>query len=198
MRKILILMVLLSSIVLSQSTKVIPISKTKFVYIDKEGVRTDVDMTGKDFILVSMREENSDGRFYAVDRDGTVWLSSGITSGINNFTPSGVWSVLRKKRYHMSRAYPDEDGINNMDYSIFFTNRGHAIHKGSMTGMSHGCIHVHKRIIPSLFNWSWIGMPVITTRRSYMPYAKKDLKRIYHQVIKVKRRADHSRRTFHR
>ncbi len=192
------MMVLLSGILFAQTSSVAPISKTRFLHIDKEGVRKNVDMTGKDFILISMREENSDGRFYAVDKDGTVWLSSGITSGVDNFTPSGVWSVLRKKRYHMSSAYPDEDGINNMDYSLFFTNRGHAIHKGSMTGMSHGCIHVHKRIIPSLFNWSWLGMPVITTRHSYMPYAKSDLKKIYRQVIKVKRRADHSRRTFHR
>ena len=192
------LFITLSTLLIGQSSSLIPISKTKFLHIDKNGERHNVDMTGKDFILISMREENSDGRFYAVDRDGTVWLSSGITSGIDNFTPSGVWSILRKKRYHMSNAYPDEDGINNMDYSLFFTNRGHAIHKGSMTGMSHGCIHVHKRIIPSLFNWSWLGMPVITTRKSYMPYAKGDLKKIYRQVIKVKRRADHSRKTFHR
>ena len=198
MKYFLVLLITFVTNISAQPTKVIPISKTKFIYIDRDGNREKVDMTGKDFILVSVREKNSDGRFYAVDRDGTVWLSSGITSGIDQFTPSGIWKVLRKHRYHMSGAYPDEDGINNMNYSIFFTNKGHAIHQGSMTGMSHGCIHVHKRIIPSLFNWSWLGMPVLTTRRSYMPYAKKDRKRIYKQVIKVKRRADHSRRTFHR
>jgi hypothetical protein len=194
----LVLIAIYSTILSAQATKVIPISKTKFIYIDKDGNREKVDMTGKDFILVSVREKNSDGRFYAVDRDGTVWLSSGITSGIDQFTPSGIWKVLRKDRYHMSKAYPDEDGINNMDYSLFFTNKGHAIHQGSMTGMSHGCIHVHKRVIPTLFNWAWIGIPVITTRESYMNFAKRDLKRIYRQVVKSTRRADHSRKTFKR
>jgi len=157
-----------------------------------------VDMKGKAFILISVREKNSDGRFYAVDEDGTVWLSSAVTSGIDMFTPSGIFKVLRKHRYHMSSAYPDEDGINNMDYSLFFTQAGHAIHQGSMTGMSHGCIHVHKKVIPSLFNWAWIGMPVLTTRHSYMNYAQSDLKRIYRKVKKIKRRADHSRTTFKR
>jgi lipoprotein-anchoring transpeptidase ErfK/SrfK len=194
----LVLIAIYTTILSAQPTKVIPISKTKFIYIDKDGNREKVDMTGKDFILVSVREKNSDGRFYAVDRDATVWLSSGITSGIDQFTPSGIWKVLRKHRYHMSKAYPDEDGINNMDYSLFFTNKGHAIHQGSMTGMSHGCIHVHKRVIPTLFNWAWIGIPVITTRESYMKFAKRDLKRIYRQVVKVRRRADHSQKTFKR
>jgi len=198
LRYFLVLLLIFGLNLSAQPTRVIPISKTKFIYIDKDGNRERVDMTGKDFILISVRERNSDGRFYAVDRDSTVWLSSGITSGIDQFTPSGIWKVLRKERYHMSKAYPDEDGINNMDYSLFFTNKGHAIHQGSMTGMSHGCIHVHKRVIPTLFNWAWVGIPVITTRESYMKFATRDLKRIYRQVIKRKRRADHSRKTFKR
>jgi len=199
MKYLLFLVLVFNNVVLfAEHSRVIPISKTRFIYINKSGEESKVDMTGKDFILVSLREKNSDGRFYAVDRDGTVWLSSGITSGIDKFTPSGVWKVLRKERYHMSKAYPDEDGINNMDYSLFFTNKGHAIHQGSMTGMSHGCIHVHKRVMPTLFNWAWVGIPVLTTRESYMKFAKRDLKKIYRKVVKRRRRADHTLQTFKR
>ena len=54
---------MLSTLLMGQSSSLIPISKTKFLHIDKNGERHNVDMTGKDFILISMREENSDGRF---------------------------------------------------------------------------------------------------------------------------------------
>jgi lipoprotein-anchoring transpeptidase ErfK/SrfK len=176
-----IIVLLLSIVSLNaEDNELIPISKTEFVYINNNGDEKTVDMTGKDFILISVREAGSDGRFYAVDRDATVWLSDGVTSGLEmEFTPSGLWTVQSKKRYHMSSKYPDEDGINNMDYSIFFTKWGHALHQGSMTGMSHGCIHVDPNAIPALFKWTKVGMPVLVTRSSYMNYAKGDLMKIY-------------------
>jgi len=72
---------LLSSFLFAQDRELIPYSKTDFSFISKAGVEKDIDMTGKDFIFISVREEDSDGRFYAVDKDGTVWLSGGISSG---------------------------------------------------------------------------------------------------------------------
>jgi len=72
---------LFTTLLFAQNREVIPATKTEFIYINKQGVEHEIDMTGKDFILVSVREEDSDGRFYAVDRDGTVWLSGGISSG---------------------------------------------------------------------------------------------------------------------
>ena len=85
------------TLLFAENRELIPLSKTEFIYIDKQGYEQDVDLTGKDFILVSVREEDSDGRFYAVDRDGTVWLSGGISSGEEiEFTPSGKWKILWK------------------------------------------------------------------------------------------------------
>jgi hypothetical protein len=180
MKKIIILLMVFTMTLLAQDRELIPLSKTTFLYIDKSGVEHFVDMTGKDFILVSVREENSDGRFYAVDRDGTVWLSGGISSGEEvGHTPSGVWKVLSKKRYYTSKKYPEPDGSNNMNYSLFFTPWGHALHEGSINYTSHGCIHVDKRDIPTLFKWAWVGMPVLITRHRYMHFARPDLKRIY-------------------
>ncbi len=161
--------------------ELIPTDKTVFELFDLEtdDVKT-IDLTGKDFILVSVREKGSDGRFYAVDRDGTVWWSGPVTSGAPEFrSPSGVFPIIQKKRYHMSNAYPDESGINNMDYMMKFTRFGHALHKGSVDWMSHGCIHISPKDVPVIYKWSKYGMPVVITRHTYMPFAKEDLRKIY-------------------
>ena len=180
MKNIIMILFLLPLFLSAQPRELIPISKTEFLYINKKGEEKEIDMTGKDFILVSVREEDSDGRFYAVDRDGTAWLSGGISSGLESkYTPSGVWHVLYKKRYYTSKKYPEEDGSNNMDYSIFFTKWGHALHEGHIDYMSHGCIHVKTEDIRRLFKWAHKGMPVLVTRHRYMDYVRPDLKRIY-------------------
>jgi lipoprotein-anchoring transpeptidase ErfK/SrfK len=161
--------------------ELIPLTKTSFLIVSlKNGRERTVDLTGKDFILVSVRETGSDGRFYAVDRDGTVWWSGPVTSGVPQFrSPSGVFPILEKRRYHMSRDYPDESGINNMDFMMKFTKWGHALHKGSVAWMSHGCIHLDPRDVPVIYRWSRCGMPVVVTRHTYMPFAREDLHRIY-------------------
>ena len=160
-------------------TETIPLSKTVFKQI-KNGQEKIVDLTGKNFILVSVREAGSDGRFYAVDQDGTVWWSGPVTSGAPEFrSPSGIFTIFQKKRYHMSTLWPDESGVNNMDYMMKFTKGGHALHKGSVNWMSHGCIHIDPKDVPVIYKWSNYKTKVVITRHSYMPFAKEDLLRIY-------------------
>ena len=171
MRKILLSLLLLSSILFSG--EVIPLNITKF-----ETDQQITDLRGQEFIVVSVRERGSDGRFYAVDRDGVVWWSGASASGADDFkTPSGIYREKNKKRYHMSSKYPSSDGVNNMDWSIFFTNQGHALHQGSTDWMSHGCIHIDPKEIQTLFHWAHTGTKIIITRKSYMPFARKDLLR---------------------
>ena len=79
----------------------------------------------------------------------------------------------------MSTAYPDPSGINNMDYMMKFTRKGHALHKGSVDWMSHGCIHVDPKDVVALYNWTDFSTKVVVTRHSYMPFAQKDLRKIY-------------------
>ncbi len=162
-----------------KGTETMPISKTVFKQIkdDKEEI---VDLTDKNFILVSVRENGSDGRFYAVDKDGTVWWSGPVTSGAPEFrSPSGIFTIFQKKRYHMSTEWPDENGVNNMDYMMKFTKNGHALHKGSVDWMSHGCIHIDPKDVPVIYKWSNYRTKVVITRHSYMRFAKDDLRRIY-------------------
>ncbi len=160
-------------------TETMPIAKTVFKLIKDDSEKI-VDLTGKDFIVVSVRERGSDGRFYAVDRDGTVWWSGPVTSGAPEFrSPSGIFPIIQKKRYHMSTLWPDDSGVNNMDYMMKFTNAGHALHKGSVDWMSHGCIHIDPKDVPVIYNWSTFKTKVVITRHSYMPFAKEDLSKIY-------------------
>ena len=160
-------------------TETMPIAKTVFKLIKDDSEKI-VDLTGKDFIVVSVRERGSDGRFYAVDRDGTVWWSGPVTSGAPEFrSPSGIFTIFQKKRYHMSTLWPDESGVNNMDYMMKYTQGGHALHKGSVDWMSHGCIHIDPKDVPVIYNWSTYKTKVVITRHTYMPFAKEDLRKIY-------------------
>jgi len=190
MKYLIIFIFMFATFLFARDSELIPYSKTEFSTISQEGMEEDIDMTGKDFIFISVREEDSDGRFYAVDKDGTVWLSGGISSGEEvEFTPSGKWKVLYKKRFYTSKAYPEEDGSNNMDYSIFFTKWGHAIHKGSINDTSHGCIHVQEHDIRRLFKWAKPGMPVLVSRHRYIHFARPDLQRIYLKEKKYRRKS---------
>jgi len=160
-------------------TETMPIDKTVFKQITDDSEKI-VDLTGKDFIVVSVRERGSDGRFYAVDRDGTVWWSGPVTSGAPEFrSPSGIFTIFQKKRYHMSTVYPDESGVNNMDYMMKYTRFGHALHKGSVDWMSHGCIHIDPKDVPVIYHWSNYQTKVVITRHTYMPFAREDLLKIY-------------------
>ncbi|WP_457607333.1 L,D-transpeptidase [Nitratifractor sp.] len=157
-------------------SRVIPLSKTKFAVMDGKGGEKIVDLKGQDFIVVSLREKDADGASYAIDRDGVVWWAASISSGAKGHeTPSGVYRVIRKERYHMSRAHPDPKGINNMDFSLFFTNCGHAIHMGNTNAMSHGCIHVGKKGADSMFKWATHKTRIVITREHYLPFVYYDL-----------------------
>ncbi|HFD14322.1 MAG TPA: L,D-transpeptidase [Epsilonproteobacteria bacterium] len=158
----------------------IPVSKTTFQQIRKNGSEKIIDLTGQNFILVSVREEGSDGRFYAVDVDGTVWWSGPVTSGAPEFkSPSGIFPIIQKKRLHMSNDFPDPYGVNNMNYMMKFTQQGHALHEGSVDWLSHGCIHIDPKDVPAIYYWSTFKTKVIITRHTYMPFAKEDLRKIY-------------------
>lgn len=161
-------------------TETRPVSKTTFKLIKKNGHERIVDLKGQNFIVVSVRERGSDGRFYAVDKDGLVWWSGAVTSGAAEFrSPSGIFPIIQKKRYHMSTLYPEDNGVNNMNYMMKFTNSGHALHEGSVDWMSHGCIHIDPKDVPVIYKWSNFKTKIVITRHTYMPFAKGDLKRIY-------------------
>ena len=167
------------------TSRVFPLSKTRFAVTDKNGKEKIVDMEGKDYIVISLREKGADGAAYAVDRDGVVWWAAPISSGAKGHeTPSGVFKVLRKVRYYMSKAHPDPSGKNNMDFSLFFTNQGHALHLGNTNAMSHGCIHVGEKGAATMFKWANADTRVVVTREHYLPFVYYDLVKAGYRVTK--------------
>ncbi len=162
------------------TSRVFPLSKTKFVVNEKgaDGEKT-VDLTGQDFIVASLREKGADGIAYAIDRDGVVWWAAVISSGAKGHeTPSGIFDIFRKERFYMSKQHPDPKGINNMDFSLWFTQQGHAIHMGNDDAMSHGCIHVGAKGAASMFNWATIGgTKIVITREHYLPFVYYDMRK---------------------
>ena len=166
-----------------RGSRVLPLGKTRFSVVDEQGHTKEVDLKGKDFIVVSLREKGADGAAYAIDRDGVVWWAAPISSGAKGHEPpSGIYKVIRKERYYMSKAHPDPKGINNMDFSLFFTNRGHAIHMGNTNAMSHGCIHVGKKGANTMFKWATYDTRVVVTREHYLPYVYYDLKKAGYRI----------------
>ena len=162
----------------SATSKVFPLSKSKFAVATGNGEKI-VDLSGHDYIVVSLREKGADGLAYAVDKDGVVWWAAVISSGAKGHeTPSGIFTIFRKERFYMSKAHPEASGINNMDFSLWFTQQGHAIHMGNDNAMSHGCIHVGKKGAHTMFNWAKKGYTkVVITREHYLPFVYYDLRK---------------------
>ena len=137
------------------------------------------NLKGRKIIILELNTHNNGaGNFYAINRNGSLWLSGPITGGgIGYQTRPGIYNVNYKKRYYMSKTYPDYEGVNNMDYSLFFSN-GIALHEGNVKAYSHGCVHSREREIKRLFRWSDKGTKIIVTNQKIRRLMIKDLKRI--------------------
>ena len=64
------------------ASRVFPLSKSRFAVVHN-GQEKIVDLSGQDYIVVSLREKGADGIAYAIDRDGVVWWAASISSGAN-------------------------------------------------------------------------------------------------------------------
>ncbi len=175
------------------------LSATKFELTDVNHKNPHIkDFSGKDFIVVSVREPGSDGQMYAVDRDGTIWWHGKISSGAGgghlekkngklvpvggHETNNNVFKILAKRRFHMSKTHPAANGVNNMDFELQFTQDGQALHLGHTAAMSHGCIHVGRQDIAPLFKWAHIGMPVVVMRGHYNQFLKKEVEQFKEDI----------------
>ena len=172
------------------------LSATKFELTDVHHQNPHIrDLKGKDFFVVSVREPGSDGRVYAVDRDGTIWWHGTISSGAGggylkngkkvvggHETNNNIFKVLAKRRFHMSKSHPSANGVNNMDFEIQFTQDGQALHLGNTAAMSHGCIHVGRQDIDPLFKWAKVGMPVVVMRGHYNQFLKEEIKQFKEDI----------------
>lgn len=161
-----------------QSKTITPLSATEFRVINKHGESSIVNLKGKKFIVISVSEPGSEGKSYAVDEDGTIWWVDKISSGAygGHETPTGIFPVILKRRYHMSVAHPSSNGINNMDFEMLFTNQGYALHLGNTRALSHGCIHVGRKDVEAMFNWVDTHTKIVIIRGSYGQFLNEERK----------------------
>lgn len=91
-----------------------------------------------------------------------AWLLAGgrvavgpvpITTGRpGHETPPGLFHVQYKDIDHLSREFDDAP----MPYSVFF-NSGIAFHEGSLSALSHGCVHLSNSAAQAFFDGLAVG-----------------------------------------
>jgi lipoprotein-anchoring transpeptidase ErfK/SrfK len=85
-----------------------------------------------------------------VFKDGASWLSSPVSTGRRGHgTPSGVFPILEKQRFHRSNLYSNAP----MPFMQRLTMGGIALHAGYVPGhpASHGCIRLPYTVARALF-----------------------------------------------
>ncbi|HEY8248789.1 MAG TPA: L,D-transpeptidase family protein [Hyphomicrobium sp.] len=100
--------------------------------------------------------------------DGKQIAKSPISSGTSsNPTPTGIFSILEKNRYHYSNLY----GGAPMPFMQRVTNSGVALHAGDLPGYpaSHGCIRLPYSFARSLFGITDVGARVIISDEDLTP-----------------------------
>ena len=124
---------------------------------DLAGADDDRTARGQIEIVVSLTEQ----RAY-VYRDGVQIAESEASTGKEGHeTPTGVFSILEKERYHRSSKYNDAP----MPYMQRLTWYGVALHGGELPGYaaSHGCIRLPLAFARKLFGLTSVGATVVVT-----------------------------------
>ena len=99
---------------------------------------------------------------------GGFQTQSGVSSGMSGFpTPTGVFSVIQKNRYHRSNIYSGAP----MPFMQRITWSGVAMHAGALPGYpaSHGCIRLPMAFAAKMWNWTKMGARVIVTPGEMTP-----------------------------
>lgn len=103
--------------------------------------------------------------------DGTVKVAEApISSGQpGHKTPTGVFSVLQKARYHESNIYSGAP----MPFMQRLTWSGIALHAGQLPGYpaSHGCIRLPHQFAERLFGLTRVGARVVVSHDPVVPAA---------------------------
>ncbi len=122
-------------------------------------------------VLVSLNEQN-----IKVYRGLDLIETSPISSGKNGHrTPTGVFSILEKRRKHYSNLYDSAP----MPFMQRLTWSGVALHVGRLPGYpaSHGCIRLPREFAKSLYSMTERGVQVVVTGDNAEP------SRVRHPVL---------------
>jgi hypothetical protein len=119
--------------------------------------------TGPLFAVVSIADQHVS--FY--DANG-LWARSQVATGVDAYpTPTGIFTILEKERWHRSNIYSGAP----MPFMQRVTWTGVALHEGVVPGRpaSHGCIRLHGDFAKRLFGVTNVGQRVIISPRDVAP-----------------------------
>jgi hypothetical protein len=98
----------------------------------------------------------SANKTWLIEGGKVVYGPAAITHGRKGYrTPAGTFRVSFKDIDHKSSLFDDAP----MPYSVFF-NGGIAFHQGSLSQLSHGCIHLSPAAAKTYFNKLSVGETV--------------------------------------
>jgi hypothetical protein len=114
---------------------------------------------GPMFAVVAVAEQ----RVYIHDANGMIASSPVSTGMAGHRTPTGIFSIIQKNRWHKSNIYSGAP----MPYMQRITWSGIAMHEGMLPGYpaSHGCIR-----LPHAFAIQWWGMTRLGVRVVVSPH----------------------------
>ena len=119
--------------------------------------------TGPYQIFVS----KADQTLTVYDGEEVIATSKVSTGKPGHTTPSGIFSILEKRRYHESNLYSNAP----MPFMQRLTWSGIALHEGKLPGYpaSHGCVRLPEGFAQSLFSMTQRGVHVIVTDEPVVP-----------------------------
>jgi hypothetical protein len=116
------------------------------------------------FAVVSLADQHVS--FY--DANG-LWARSVVSTGVNGHpTPTGIFTILEKERWHNSNIYSGAP----MPFMQRMTWTGVAMHEGVVTGRpaSHGCVRLPSAFAKRLFSVTSEGQRVIISSQEVKPF----------------------------
>jgi len=114
----------------------------------------------------------SSQKAYAME-DGYIVFEGRISTGKKGReTPNGIYSIMQKKRHHVSNLWPKPSGGAKMPYMMRLTNSGIAMHQGYVARgpASHGCIRLGKSFARKMYKWARVGTTVYVEGDLYEYY----------------------------
>jgi hypothetical protein len=114
--------------------------------------------------------------------DGTEVADTLVATGVPSLpTPTGIFSVIGKERFHRSNIYSGAP----MPFMQRITWSGVALHEGENIGhpASHGCIRMPHDFAVKLFSVTKVGVRVIVARNELKPVPFADAHLFVHKAM---------------
>jgi lipoprotein-anchoring transpeptidase ErfK/SrfK len=129
-------------------------------------------------VIVSIASQ----RIYLYGAEGLIAQSKVSTGMRGHSTPSGVFSVLEKSRYHRSNIYSGAP----MPMMQRLTWSGIALHEGVLPGYpaSHGCIRMNREFATLLWNTTQKGARVIVGKGEIDPPAPITNAKLFSPIVR--------------